>query len=310
MHAPITVNDRTCPWPNVPVIAICLDGCEPDYLEVAIKAGLMPTLKRNIELITFTGGIPVGKMFAAKAVCKRQVLELGGNDPLIISSDLSDGDLVKAAGLAVAGATRNSGQRCTAVKRILAQESVADRLFPLVLDRAKRLRFGDPMDPATELGTVIHAKSAALVEKRVYLAEAQGAKVLYDPGRKGALLPPIVVDHVSHESELVMEETLGPVIPIMRVSDDDAETMRISNAAAYGLPRTLIGAGARFTGWVRAWAGGPRQRGRRARPRQCQDGAGWRGRCAHPVRPGFGGRFPERVRPAVLQRPPRPRPAR
>ena len=187
----------------------------------------------NIELITFTGGIPVGKMIAAKAVYKRQVLELGGNDPLIICSDLSDADLAKAADLAVAGATKNSGQRCTAVKRILVQESVADRFVPLVLERAKRLKFGDPMDPSTDLGTVVHARAAELFEKRVY--EAKGAQVLYDPGRKGALLPPIVVDHVPHESELVMQETFGPIIPIVRVSDDDVETMRISNSTAYGL---------------------------------------------------------------------------
>lgn len=189
----------------------------------------------NIELITFTGGIPVGKMIAAKAVYKRQVLELGGNDPLIICSDLSDADLAKAADLAVAGATKNSGQRCTAVKRILVQESVADRFVPLVLERAKRLHFGNPMDPKTELGTVVHARAAELFEHRVHLAESQGAKILYHPGRQGALLPPIVVDHVDHNSELVMEETFGPIIPIVRVSDDDTDTMRISNSTAYGL---------------------------------------------------------------------------
>ncbi|MBC7739957.1 MAG: phosphonoacetaldehyde dehydrogenase [Candidatus Saccharibacteria bacterium] len=189
----------------------------------------------NFDLITFTGGIPVGKMIAAKAVYKRQVLELGGNDPLIICSDLSNTDLARAADLAVAGATKNSGQRCTAVKRILVQESVADRFVPLVLERAKRLRFGDPMDSATELGCVVHARAAELFEARVHLAEAQGARILYNPGRNGALLPPIVVDHVLHESELVMEETFGPIIPIVRVGDDDVETMRISNATAYGL---------------------------------------------------------------------------
>ena len=189
----------------------------------------------NYELITFTGGVPVGKMIAARAVYKRQVLELGGNDPLIICNDLSDADLARAADLAVAGATKNSGQRCTAVKRILCQESVADRFVPLVLERAKKLRFGDPMDPGNDLGTVVHARAAELFEKRVYMAEAQGARVLYDPGRKGAVLPPIVVDHVSHESELVMEETFGPIIPIVRVPDDDVQTMAISNATAFGL---------------------------------------------------------------------------
>ena len=189
----------------------------------------------DFDLITFTGGVPVGKMIAAKAVYKRQVLELGGNDPLIICNDLSDADLAKAADLAVAGATKHSGQRCTAVKRILVQESVADRFVPLVLERAKALRFGDPMDPATELGCVIHARAAEVFENRVHMAEAEGAKILYHPGRKGALLPPIVVDHVRHESELVMEETFGPIIPIVRVPDNDVETMRISNSTAFGL---------------------------------------------------------------------------
>ena len=189
----------------------------------------------NIDLITFTGGVPVGKLIASKAGYKRQVLELGGNDPLIILNDLSDADLARAAGLAVAGATKNSGQRCTAVKRILVQESVAERFVPLVLERARALRFGDPMDPKTQLGTVVHEKAAALFESRVHKAEAQGAKVLYNPGRKGALLPPIVVDHVDHASELVMEETFGPIVPIVRVSDDDAAVMKVSNATAFGL---------------------------------------------------------------------------
>jgi putative phosphonoacetaldehyde dehydrogenase len=189
----------------------------------------------NIDIITFTGGVPVGKMIASKAVYKRQALELGGNDPLIILNDLDDADLEKAATIAVAGATGNSGQRCTAVKRILVQESVADRFVPLVLAKAKAIRFGDPMDPATELGCVIHAKAAELFEKRVYMAAEQGAKVLYDPGRKGALLPPIVVDFVPHQSELVMEETFGPVVPIVRVPDNDQEVMRISNSTPFGL---------------------------------------------------------------------------
>ncbi len=189
----------------------------------------------NIDIITFTGGVPVGKMIAAKAGYKRQALELGGNDPLIICNDLSDDDLDKAATIAVAGATGNSGQRCTAIKRILVQESVADRFVPLVLEKAKAIKFGDPMDPETQLGCVVHAKAAEIFENRVLDAEKLGAKILYHPERKGALLPPIVVDHVPHDSELVMDETFGPIIPIVRVPDDDTEVMRISNSTPFGL---------------------------------------------------------------------------
>ncbi|MBU2998244.1 phosphonoacetaldehyde dehydrogenase [Roseovarius nubinhibens] len=189
----------------------------------------------NIDIITFTGGVPVGKMIAEKAGYKRTALELGGNDPLIVCNDLSDADLEKAATLAVAGSCGNSGQRCTAVKRILVQESVADRFVPMVVEKAKAIRFGDPQDPETQLGCVIHAEAAELFEKRVYMAEEQGAEILYHPGREGALLPPIVVDRVPHESELVMEETFGPIVPIVRVPDDDAEVMKISNGTPFGL---------------------------------------------------------------------------
>ncbi|MGJ8628972.1 MAG: phosphonoacetaldehyde dehydrogenase [Sulfitobacter sp.] len=190
---------------------------------------------KNIDIITFTGGVPVGKIIAAKGGYTRQALELGGNDPLIICNDLSDADLEKAATIAVAGATGNSGQRCTAIKRILVQESVAEKFVPMVLAKAKKIKFGDPQDPETELGCVIHTQAAELFENRVYMAEKQGAKILYHPKRQGALLPPIVVDHVPHDSELVMEETFGPIIPIVRVPDNDEEVMAISNSTDFGL---------------------------------------------------------------------------
>jgi phosphonoacetaldehyde dehydrogenase len=189
----------------------------------------------NIDIITFTGGVRVGKIIAGKAGYKRAALELGGNDPLIILDDLSDSDLDKAAELAVAGATRNSGQRCTAVKRILVQERVADRFVEKVLARAKAIKFGDPMNPDTDLGTVVHELAAKTFEDRVHKAAEQGAKILYNPGRQGALLPPITVDFVPHQSELVFEETFGPIVPIVRVPNDDAEVIRISNSTPFGL---------------------------------------------------------------------------
>ncbi|WP_170605640.1 phosphonoacetaldehyde dehydrogenase [Ruegeria arenilitoris] len=189
----------------------------------------------NVDIVTFTGGVTVGKQIAAKGVYKRLALELGGNDPLIVLNDLGETDLDRAATIAVAGAIGNSGQRCTAVKRILVQQSVADRFVPLVLKKAKAIRFGDPQDPETQLGCVIHDKAAELFENRVFQAEKEGAEILYHPGRQGALLPPIVVDNVPLNCELIVEETFGPIVPILRVSDDDDEVMRISNATAYGL---------------------------------------------------------------------------
>ncbi len=197
--------------------------------------GLEMITNPKIDLITFTGGVPVGKYIAERAGYKKTVLELGGNDPLIILNDLNKDDLKKAADLAVAGATKNSGQRCTAVKRILAQNKIADIFVEMVLERAKKLKFGNPMNPDIDLGTVVNSEAAKLFDKRVSKASGEGAKILYHPGRKGALLPPIVIDEVNPKSELVLEETFGPVIPIIRVPDDDDDVIIISNSTAYGL---------------------------------------------------------------------------
>jgi acyl-CoA reductase-like NAD-dependent aldehyde dehydrogenase len=105
----------------------------------------------------------------------------------------------------------------------------------LALEKAKKIKFGDPMDPTTDLGCVVHEEAAKVFEARVYKAAEQGAKILYNPGRKGAVLPPITVDFVPHKSELVFEETFGPIVPIVRVPDDDAEVIRISNSTPFGL---------------------------------------------------------------------------
>ena len=160
------------------------------------------------------------------------MLELGGNDPLIV---MEDADLERAAELAVTGATRNSGQRCTAVKRILCVASVADEFAALVLEKARALKWGDPMDPTVDVGTVIHERAAKEFERRVEAAVADGAVLLHGNNRTGALYPPTVVDRIPHTSELVMQETFGPVIPIIRVPDDIESVIRISNSTAFGL---------------------------------------------------------------------------
>ena len=186
---------------------------------------------RHIELITFTGSVPVGKYIANHAGYRRTVLELGGNSPLIV---MDDADLDKAAELAVAGGTKNSGQRCTAVKRVLCIGSVADEFAPLVAEKAAKLRYGDPMDPQTDVGTVINEAAATLFQGRVNDAIDKGAKLLYGNDRQGAVYSPTVLDHVPADCELVMEETFGPPIPIIRVRDAD-DAIRVANGTAFGL---------------------------------------------------------------------------
>ncbi|MEM9472073.1 MAG: phosphonoacetaldehyde dehydrogenase [Pseudomonadota bacterium] len=241
-----TNNCMVCkPTELTPMTAITLAdilyeaGLPPEMFQIVtgMPADIGDEMITNdkIDIITFTGGVPVGKMIASKAGYKRTALELGGNDPLIILNDLETPDLEKAAALACAGATGNSGQRCTAIKRILVQDSIADKIVPMITEKAKAIRFGDPQDPDTQLGCVIHSQAAEIFENRVYDAEKQGAEILYHPERKGALLPPIVVDHVPHGCELVMEETFGPIVPIVRVPDNDEEVMKISNSTAFGL---------------------------------------------------------------------------
>jgi len=214
-------------------------GLPPEMFSVVTgwpkEIGLEMIKNPNIDLITFTGSVDVGKYIAGQAGYKRTVLELGGNDPFIILNDLNEDYLNKAAELAVTGATKNSGQRCTAIKRILCQNKVADRFVEMTLERAKKIKFGDPKDLKNDLGTVINAEAAKLFDKRVSMAAEEGGKILYHPGTKGALLPPIVLDYVNAKSELVMEETFGPVIPIIRVPDEDDEVIKISNSTAFGL---------------------------------------------------------------------------
>ena len=110
-----------------------------------------------VDVLSFTGGVAVGKHIAARLGYRRAVLELGGNDPLIV---LRDADLERAARLAVAGATENSGQRCTAVKRI-SRTRVADELVERIAEAARALAVGDPFEEATEVGTVIDEQAAA-----------------------------------------------------------------------------------------------------------------------------------------------------
>ena len=114
-------------------------------------------------------------------------------------------------------------------------DRVADRFAELVLAKAKKLKSGDPMDPATDVGTVIHEAAAKQFEARVNDAVEKGARLLHGNNRQGALYPVTVVDYVPFDCELVHEETFGPVVPIIRVPGDIDEIIRISNSTAFGL---------------------------------------------------------------------------
>jgi putative phosphonoacetaldehyde dehydrogenase len=239
----IATNNRVVlkPTEKTPLSALLL-------AEILYEAGLPPEMlsvvtgdpreiademltNPDVDLVTFTGGVAVGKYIAAKAVYKRQVLELGGNDPLIV---MEDADLEEAAALAAAGSYKNSGQRCTAVKRMLVHESVADDFVERLVERTKAWTYGDPMDATLDMGTVIDEAAARSFEDRVNAAVAQGAKLLVGNVRRGALYSPTVLDHVRPDMNVVKSETFGPVSPVVRFHDID-EAIRIANGTAYGL---------------------------------------------------------------------------
>jgi putative phosphonoacetaldehyde dehydrogenase len=209
-------------------------GLPPEMLQVVtgdpkeIAAELIT--HEQVDLVTFTGGVAVGKSIAAKAGYRRLVLELGGNDPLIV---MEDADLDEAAILAAQGSYKNSGQRCTAVKRILVHESVHKRFVDLLVARTEAWTYGDPMAPV-EMGTVIDEAAAKLFESRVNEAIAQGAKLLAGNRREGALYSPTVIDRVLPSMTVVKQETFGPVSPVMTFRNID-EAIAIANGTAYGL---------------------------------------------------------------------------
>jgi len=185
----------------------------------------------DIDMVTFTGGVPIGKYIAGKAVYKRQVLELGGNDPIVV---MDDADVVRAADLAANGSYKNSGQRCTAVKRILVHEKIADAFTEALLAKTRAWTYGDPLDPNVDMGCVIDEQAATRFEQLVNEAVAGGARLRHGNRRDGALYSPTLIDRVRPDMTVVKHETFGPVSPVLTFRDVD-DAIRLVNSTDYGL---------------------------------------------------------------------------
>ena len=189
----------------------------------------------DVDLVTFTGGVAIGKAIAAKAVYKRTVLELGGNDPRIV---MDDADVDKAAELAASGSYKNSGQRCTAVKRILVHQKIVGDFTEALLARTRAWSYGDPLDPGVDMGTVIDEAAARRFEALVDDAVAQGARLLHGNQRRGASYSPTLLDRVDPRMPLVKYETFGPVSPIIAFENRE-HAARIVNGTDYALSSGL-----------------------------------------------------------------------
>jgi putative phosphonoacetaldehyde dehydrogenase len=239
----IATNNRMVlkPSEKVPLSALLLAdilydaGLPPPMLQVVTgnpaEIGDELLTHPDVDLVSFTGGVAIGKYIAGRVGYRRTVLELGGNDPLIV---MDDADLDEAAALAAAGSYKNSGQRCTAVKRILVHQAVAGAFTERLVEHTRRWRYGDPSDPSQDMGTVIDEAAARLFEARVDAAIAQGARLLCGHQRQGALYAPTVIDRVRPEMAVVREETFGPVSPVIGFGSLD-EAIAIVNGSAFGL---------------------------------------------------------------------------
>ena len=201
----VATNNRMVlkPTEKTPLAAFALAdilyeaGLPPEMLQVLTgdPAEIADELltHEHIDLVTFTGGVPIGKYIAGKAVYKRTVLELGGNDPLIV---MDDADPEKAAELAASGSYKNSGQRCTAVKRILVHQKVLGAFTEALLAKTRAWSYGDPLDPTVDMGTVIDEAAAQRFESLVNDAVGAGARLLHGNRRRGASYSPTLLDRV------------------------------------------------------------------------------------------------------------------
>jgi aldehyde dehydrogenase (NAD+) len=206
-----------------------INGVTPETVQTIVRSEL-------VELITFTGSSSVGRNIAANAGYKRLILELGGGSAMLV---LQDADIEEAVNISITGTFKNSGQRCTAIRRLLVHESVADKFAARLAEKTSLLKCGDPYDPATDMGTVIDERSATEMEQRVEDALKRGARLLAGNRRQGSLYPPTVLDHVQNDYPLVAEETFGPIAPIIRFRTLD-EAIRLGNDNPYGLSGAVV----------------------------------------------------------------------
>lgn len=189
----------------------------------------------DVDFINFTGSTEIGSRISSITSMVPLLMELGGKDAAIV---LEDADLDVAASNIVAGAYSYSGQRCTAVKRILVVDKVADKLLEKVKVKVEALKVGNPVDGA-DVVPLIDMKSADFVWELIEDAKAKGAKLILGGNREENLIYPTLFDNVTTDMRLAWEEPFGPVLPLIRVKDKD-EAIEIANKSEYGLQSSVF----------------------------------------------------------------------
>jgi aldehyde dehydrogenase (NAD+) len=199
----------------------------------------------QIDLISFTGSTDVGRKIAtvATSLGKRVSLEMGGKNAIIV---MEDGDIDLAVDAILWASFGTTGQRCTACSRVLVHQKVKSRLVAKLLERAKKLRLGDGLDPKTDVGPVVNASQLARIHRYVNIGRREGAKLLCG-GRiradgaykKGHFYEPTIFDNVKPKMRIAQEEIFGPVVGIISVKDLD-DAVRVNNDTPYGLSSAIF----------------------------------------------------------------------
>jgi len=218
------------------------------FEEAGIPAGVFNTITgrgseigdyiiehKEVNFINFTGSTPIGERIGRLAGMRPIMLELGGKDAALV---LEDADLEHAAKQIVAGAFSYSGQRCTAIKRVIVIESVADTLAALLQAEVTKLTVGDPFDNA-DITPVIDNASADFIWGLIDDAQEKGAQALTPIKREGNLLWPVLFDQVTKDIKVAWEEPFGPVLPIIRVASVE-EAIAFANESEFGLQSSVF----------------------------------------------------------------------
>ena len=218
------------------------------FEEAGIPAGVFNTITgrgseigdyiiehKEVNFINFTGSTPIGERIGRLAGMRPIMLELGGKDAALV---LEDADLEHAAKQIVAGAFSYSGQRCTAIKRVIVLESVADKLVTLLQAEVAKLTVGDPFDNA-DITPVIDNASADFIWGLIEDAQEKGAQALTPIKREDNLLWPVLFDQVTKDMKVAWEEPFGPVLPIIRVANVE-EAIAFANESEFGLQSSVF----------------------------------------------------------------------
>ncbi|WP_261062735.1 NADP-dependent glyceraldehyde-3-phosphate dehydrogenase [Streptococcus mitis] len=218
------------------------------FEEAGIPAGVFNTITgrgseigdyiiehKEVNFINFTGSTPIGERIGRLAGMRPIMLELGGKDAALV---LEDADLEYAAKQIVAGAFSYSGQRCTAIKRVIVLENVADTLVTLLQAEVAKLTVGDPFDNA-DITPVIDNASADFIWGLIEDAQEKGAQALTPIKREGNLLWPVLFDQVTKDMKVAWEEPFGPVLPIIRVANVE-EAIAFANESEFGLQSSVF----------------------------------------------------------------------